>query len=107
MCLTPEAIQERKWGLFPVMRQVIQDERIPDYYYGFTSISDNMLDQMMRTTEIAILVKEFKQNIKAQAQPLGRDEMYEDLCRLEGTLKQMHAFFGDAIDEISQLKKIL
>ena len=107
MCLTPEAMQERKWGQFPVLRQVIQDERIPDHYYGLTPMSENIFNRIKDTTEIAILVKEYKQNITAQAQYMDREKIRNDLSKLEDILKNMYRFFDESIDEIGRLKRTL
>jgi len=41
----------------------LENKRIPDSYYGPTSISDNMFDAMVRFVTIAILVREYPQDI--------------------------------------------
>jgi len=42
--LTEEVSRERKWGQFPVLRKALEGKRVPDSYYGPTSVSDNMFE---------------------------------------------------------------
>jgi hypothetical protein len=53
------------------------------------------------------LVKEFKQHIKAQAQTLGKDKMYNIFKTWNTCFKDTREFFDAAIDEISQFKNTL
>ena len=46
--LTEEGSRERMWGKYPSLRKALENKRIPDSYYGPTSISDNMFDAMVR-----------------------------------------------------------
>jgi hypothetical protein len=50
-------------GKYPSLRKALENKRIPDSYYGPTSISDNMFDAMVRFVTIAILVREYPQDI--------------------------------------------
>ncbi len=61
--LTEEGSRERMWGKYPSLRKALENKRIPDSYYGPTSISDNMFDAMVRFVTIAILVREYPQDI--------------------------------------------
>ena len=61
--LTEEGSRERVWGKYPSLRKALENKRIPDSYYGPTSISDNMFDAMVRFVTIAILVREYPQDI--------------------------------------------
>lgn len=60
--LTEEGSRERMWGKCPSLRKALENKRIPDSYYGPTSISD-MFDAMVRFVTIAILVREYPQDI--------------------------------------------
>jgi hypothetical protein len=51
------------WGEISFNRKVLENKRITDSYYGPTSISDNMFDAMVRFVTIAILVREYPQDI--------------------------------------------
>ena len=103
MSLTPEAYRERKWGSFPALRQALENKEIPSNYYGLTSADDNMFDRMDRLMEIAVLVVEYKRDIKETAQSVGREEMYTDLRRLEENIEQASHFFKRTIEEVRTL----
>ena len=77
--LTTESLQKRKWGRFPAMRKALEDKRIPDTYYGPTSVSDNVFDSLSRLVEIAILVHEYESSIRDTAQIVGKQQMWDDL----------------------------
>jgi hypothetical protein len=59
--LTEEGSRERMWGKYPSLRKALENKRIPDSYYG--PISDNMFDAMVGFVTIAILVREYPQDI--------------------------------------------
>jgi len=61
--LTEEGSREHMWGKNPKLRKALENKRIPDSYYGPTSISDNMFDAIVRFVTIAILVREYPQDI--------------------------------------------
>lgn len=61
--LTEEDSRERMWGEYPSLTKALENRRIPDSYYGPTSISDNMFDAMVRSVTIAILVSEYPRDI--------------------------------------------
>ncbi len=72
MSLTLEAYKERQWGSFPALRRALEDKKVPDHYYGFTSISDNLFDALGRLIEIGVLTSEFTHDIKEMAKTTGR-----------------------------------
>jgi hypothetical protein len=84
--LTREAISERKWGPYPKLRQVFQDKKMPDGFYGVTSVSDSMLEGMRRLIEIATLVDKHRADIKNAMPTLGRDELRKDLYHIQDEL---------------------
>lgn len=61
--LTEEDSRERMWGEYPSLTKALENRRIPDSYYGPTSISDNMFDAMVRSVTIAILVRQHPRDI--------------------------------------------
>ena len=61
--LTEEDSRERMWGEYPSLRKALENKRIPDSYFGPTSISDNMFDAMVRSVTIAILVRQHPKDI--------------------------------------------
>ncbi|GAG45593.1 unnamed protein product, partial [marine sediment metagenome] len=82
MCLTLEAELERKWGRYPALRKALEDKRVPDRYYGLTSASDNMFDQIQRLLEIGIAVREYGEAIKDLSLSGDREEIGRDLNRI-------------------------
>ncbi len=98
--LTAKAYQDRKWGFFPALRQVLEDKKIPSEYYGLTSVSDNMFESMNRLLEISVLVIEYEKHIKEIAQSVGREEMSRDLLRLGKLLEQTSDFFKRKVEEV-------
>lgn len=93
--LTSEALQERKWGEFPELRKALQANRVPDGYYGPTSVSDNIFSQLERLAEVAIIVKEFRTVVDQAATPQNLRRLTADLHRLEQALGLGIRFFGD------------
>jgi hypothetical protein len=55
---TFEAIEEDKWGQYPALRKIFQTKRLPDSYFGPTSVSGNFFEHLPQTFEIALLVCE-------------------------------------------------
>ena len=107
MSLTEEAYRERKWGSFPILRKAIEDKKIPDQYYGWSSVSDNMFDRMARILEIAVLMHEFQNDIVELANSGCAMELHKDLDHIEYILNDARSFFTNAIDHIRKLKFII
>ena len=61
--LTEEGSREHMWMKNPNLRKALENKRIPDFYYGPTTISDNMFDEIVRFVTIAILVRKYPQDI--------------------------------------------
>ena len=93
--LTSEAIQERKWGEFPELRKVLQARRVPDGYYGPSSVSDNIFNQLQRLAEVAVIVKECQTVVAEAATPQNLRQLTADLHRLEQAFHFGASFFKD------------
>jgi hypothetical protein len=91
------------WGNYPVLRKALEDKPIPDSLYGPTSISDNMLDVMVRLSTIATLISEYPQDVINIAQSSGDGPMYHDLNRVEQELNSMASIFTRAARDIHAL----
>ena len=105
MSLTREAYQERKWGQFPTLRKILEAKEIPAHYFGVSSASDNMFDAMGRLLEIAVLVREFEDQVKETARSLGPSQMCDDLRTLEQGLKKAQSFFEKSIHQVRMLSE--
>ncbi len=102
MSLTKEAYQERKWGRFPALRQALEDKRIPDSYYGRTSVDDNVFDAFNRLLELSILIKEYDNDIVNMAQSIGREEIYNDLRMISDNLEGMTNYLKGLTNAIQE-----
>jgi hypothetical protein len=80
--LTEKAQSERKWGWLPALRLILESKRVPERYFGASSVSDNMFDRLRRLLEIDILVQENRAQIIEKLSSESRDQIMEDLHRL-------------------------
>ena len=101
--LSAEALKERMWGPFPALRVALENEDVPDRYYGFTSVSDNMFDALQRAAVLAVLIKEFAPKIKADATSVGAERMHHDLALLMRFLEHQRSFFDDSVEAAKRL----
>lgn len=105
--ISDEALREREWGHFPALRQALEHSLIPEHYYGWTSVSDNIFDQVSRLMKQAILVREHGGKIIETAAATGKNQMREDLRRLEAAFAQAEAQFEDARRASKELEQSL
>lgn len=63
MSLTRQASLELMWGSFPALRVILEKKRVPDHYYGPSSVSDNIFGQLSRLLQLTILIRENKAQI--------------------------------------------
>ncbi len=101
--LTEEAIRERKWGPYPTLRQVLENKKLPSNFYGLTSVSDTMFDRIDRLIKIAILIDNYKANIKNAVPTLGRDELSKDLYDVQSELERTAEYFRDMGQHVHSL----
>ena len=103
MSLTEEAYRDRMWGFIPVLRQVLEDKKIPDHYYGFTSADDNIIDRIDRLMHITVLLLNHKSDIREKTQFLeqeDREAIIKDLRTVEQHLEGTSDFLLDAVRKI-------
>jgi hypothetical protein len=79
MCLTAEGEQERTWGPYPTLRKTLEGRRVPDRYYGPTTVSDNGFERMRRLLETAIVVREQRAEIAEAEEETGAGLLARDL----------------------------
>ena len=101
--LTEEALQERLWGKYPSLRKLLQKKKIPDNYYGFSSVCDNIFDRTSRLLEVTILVKEFL-NIKEKMSNSDREGIVNDLERLLYELESLREVITQDVDKFNEMK---
>ena len=66
MSLTDKALRERMWGEFPTLSTILENKELPNLYFGASSASDNIFDQIVHTLKLAILIHENKIEIIQQ-----------------------------------------
>ena len=93
--LTDKALAERMWGPFPALRIILESKRVPDRYFGPTSVSDNVFDKMERLLIMAILVRENRRDIvEALKSKLPGDELRQlPQANLKQDLETLHRTF--------------
>ena len=101
MSITEEALYERMWGKFPELARLLDKKQESDIY---SSVSDNIYEQMNRYFQIFRLIQGNKDNIRQNV--FDRDELiHEELEELSKILKYFASRFDDASCEISKLNK--
>lgn len=113
MSLTREAEQDRMWEPFPALRKVLEDKRVPNRFYGPSSISDNIFEQFRRLLEIEILVSEHASIIRDAANEdsvSGHEsdrerkyQMHKDLHLLQDFLREASTFFEQKAAGVSDV----
>jgi hypothetical protein len=101
--LTKAAMHERMWGQYPALGELLGAKQVPNDYFGFSSVSDNVFDSVRRLMEISILIRENSDEIGAGlrdpelCQELRREHMVAD------ALAWVANRFHSERDEVSRL----
>ena len=95
MSLTPEGYYHRKWGKFPELGKLLGKKRLSDHWFGRTSASDNIFDQISRFHDISALVQDNEVEIKKAVIDIG-DPIRRELIELSQTLKWVSEHFARA-----------
>ena len=112
--LTEKAMRERMWGQFPALRMILEPKRVPDQYYGPTTVSDNVFDRVQRLLTMAILVhenrRELLQSLKSEFSSREADErlmmLRRDLEHLHDKFCRGSELFEAAISELENEFKV-
>jgi hypothetical protein len=112
--LSAESIEARKWAPFPTLSSILPDKRVPEHYYGPTSVSDNVFDRVNRLLEVLVIVRENTALIRAaieaevkQQEKLRTDgppPLIQDLWNLEKAFSWARSVFDDGIRELHSLR---
>lgn len=103
--LTEKAESERKWGWLPALRLILEPKRVPDHYFGPTSVSDNIFHRVHRLIEIGILVHENRSQIIEKMNGESKREIMNDLFELREAFSWAKREFQAAEDSIETLTK--
>jgi hypothetical protein len=102
--LTEKAMYDRMWGAYPALGELLGAKRIPDDYFGFTSVSDNVFDSVRRLMEISILIRENSDEIGAGLRdPELCQELRRELHMVSDALAYVANRFHSERDEVSRL----
>lgn len=104
---TSVAYREREWEDFPALRKVLEDKPASSGSIGTISASDNFLVDLVRLTEIAELANKYQAEIEEKAISVGREEIYEDLKKLEGFFLHASRLFERTAEDIARLCRII
>ena len=104
--LTQPAYNERKWGEYPELRQVLENERIHDM--TLISTDDTGLERCRRLIEIGILFTQNEEKIVNYVKNnLSDDSMMKDLDTLNGNMNSLISELKNITDRIQDVQKIL
>jgi hypothetical protein len=104
MSITNEEYHKRKWGHYPSLGVLLGALRIPDHYYGGSSISDNIFSWLNRLVEVAVTVEEYKGLFREASEPQLVERLPEDLRRLESELESAAKFFTEQAAVVRDLR---
>lgn len=109
-----ESIEARKWAPFPALGSILQDKRVPEKFYGVTSVSNNVFDEVNRLLQVLVIVREntalIATAVKAEASQQREKRtdhpppLLQDLWNLEKALGWARSMFDDAIREVHSLR---
>lgn len=101
--LTEYGMQERMWGRFPALRKALHDKRVPNEYYGPTSVSENIFNGLERLLVNSILVLKHAELVNESARAVGPKELHDDLSHLCDELFYASSFFREQAEEVRSL----
>ncbi|MBX6366214.1 MAG: hypothetical protein IRZ00_20400 [Gemmatimonadetes bacterium] len=103
--LTESALEERKWGPFPVLHKLLGSKRSSGRRYGFTSISDNVFEEIRRLSDIAELALENESDLleAVRDDPELRERTAYELHHLRHRIVELTHAFDDDIRELERL----
>ena len=105
--LTEKADRERTWGAFPALRQVLEEKRVPDEYYGWSSVSENVFSSFERLLKATIVCKENGPEIKRLAESIERGVVRADLERLRDMLQDERNILDNFDNDIAEIGRLL
>ena len=104
--LTQPAYNERKWGQYPELRQVLENERIHDM--TLISTDDTGLERCRRLIEIGILFTQNEEKIVNYVKNnLSDDSMMKDLDTLNDNINSVIFELKNITDKIRDVQMIL
>jgi len=103
--LTEKGRFEQMWGWIPTLGKLLSGKKIPDNYFGYSSVDDNAFDSIKRLMMISILIQENSDEIKNQVtlQPELKEQLFRELNNVVGALESAARNFNDESERISKI----
>jgi hypothetical protein len=101
--LTDHAIYERKWGRYPSLGRLLVAHQVPDHYYGWSSVSDNVFDWLDRVAKTAVVTKEHAAILRGATDPQLIKSLPDELHELELQLVAAARFFTEHAEVVHSL----
>ena len=105
MSLTPEAYQQRLWGVLEELCSVLADRDLPGVY-GFRSSADiGVRTQVGFSAELSLLLVAYTDEIKEHARknPERCHQLYQELGHASDSFKQISTLFNTASSDAALL----
>ena len=103
--LTEWASRERQWGSFPALRKVLEGKPVPSEC--IISTDETPGEEISRLLHTWRLVHQYERQITELAKAGDRNQVVEDLRRLEGHLRAASRHVEDAAKEIGAIRAAL
>jgi len=93
------------WGRIPALGELLGNERIPDHYYGPSSISDNVFRKVRRLMEIHILIHENQDRIRSVMKrgDVASRQLRKELEWVSKALAQTAQMFANESEQVEQI----
>jgi len=101
--LTNEALHDRKWARFPALSSVLGEYPVPSHHYGFSSVSDNVFNQLTRLLEIASTVQQHADVVQAVTDTEIAMRLPDDLNHLTNELQEASRLFAMHAEFVQRL----
>lgn len=93
--LTDQTLYERKWGRYPSLERLLGAHQVPDNYYGWSSVSENVFDFLVRVAEIAAVTKDHAVILRGATDPQLAKSLPDELHELKLELQAAARFFTE------------
>jgi hypothetical protein len=101
--LTEQGLYERTWGHYPSLGKLLGAHKVPDHYYGWSSVSDNVFNWLDRLAEVAIIAKEYANLLRETTDPELTQRLVDDLHKLDRDLQAAARYFTDQTEIVRSL----
>ena len=101
--LTDQALYERNWSRYPSLGRLLAAHQFPDYYFGWSSVSDNVFDWLDRVAKTAVVTKEHAVILRGATDPQLIKSLPDELHELGLELQAAARFFTEHAELVHSL----